>query len=105
MGTRPNASACRDCRTDLATAAYIRIGQGVLRGGTAICLNCLDKGIEAGGFKSVREWSVAYIERVRPRTEVERLRAEVEELRALVSQLTEPDPASNGRGSRHTPVT
>lgn len=60
-------TGCRECRTSLLRAAYFTVGGGI-KGGSRICLSCLDKLMARGGHRTVRDFTVAYVKEHKPDT-------------------------------------
>ena len=83
---------CRECRTELAGAAYLRFGADALRNGTAVCLSCVERLMTKGHHATLRDFTVAYVEAHRPQPELVSLRQRVTELERLLDGYTRPEP-------------
>lgn len=81
-------AVCRKCKTSLKGCTYLQIGVN-LGGSNKMCVDCIDKYMVRGGYKSVRDWVTAYIKEFKPDT-VQSLKVRVQELERLLEGLTNP---------------
>lgn len=87
-------ATCRKCRKTLRGFTYLQIGVSLGGGANKVCVDCVDKYMSRGNFKTVRDWVTVYIKECKPDT-VQSLRAEIEQLRELLDSFTNPEQGSD----------